>query len=150
MLVNKVFARFGRDLSGKTFALWGLAFKPNTDDMRDAPSRVLIQALLRAGASIHAHDPVATAEARRVVALDLMDAPQCLERIRYADKPLDALPGADALVIMTEWKAYRSPNLTALKAAMKTPVIFDGRNLYEPEFMAAAGFQYAGIGRNTR
>jgi UDPglucose 6-dehydrogenase len=113
IIVNKILARYGHDLSGRHFALWGLAFKPNTDDMRDAPSRVLIQALLRAGASIHAHDPVATAEARRVVALDLMDAPHCLERIRFADKPLEALPGADALVIMTEWKAYRSPNLTA-------------------------------------
>jgi hypothetical protein len=109
IIVSKILARYGQDLSGRHFALWGLAFKPNTDDMRDAPSRVLIQALLRAGASIHAHDPVATAEARRVVALDLMDAPHCLERIRYADKPLEALPGADALVIMTEWKAYRNP-----------------------------------------
>lgn len=149
IIVNKIFARYGRDLSGRRFALWGLAFKPNTDDMRDAPSRVLIQALLRAGASLHAHDPVATAEARRVLALDFADAPDCLARIQFVDKPLEALPGADALVIMTEWKAYRSPNLTAMKAAMKTPVIFDGRNLYEPDFMAAAGFQYAGIGRNS-
>jgi UDPglucose 6-dehydrogenase len=149
IIVNKILARYGQDLSGRHFALWGLAFKPNTDDMRDAPSRVLIQALLRAGASLHAHDPVATAEARRVLALDFADAPDCLARIQFVDKPLEALPGADALVIMTEWKAYRSPNLTAMKAAMKTPVIFDGRNLYEPDFMAAAGFQYAGIGRNS-
>ena len=150
VIVNKIFARYGQDLSGRTFALWGLAFKPNTDDMRDAPSRVVIGALLRAGASLVAHDPVAMAETRRVLALDFADAPAHLARISYAAKPLDALPGADALVIMTEWKAYRSPNLTAMRAAMKTPVIFDGRNLYEPEFMAAAGFQYAGIGRNTR
>jgi len=126
-----------------------MAFKPNTDDMRDAPSRVLIQALLRAGASVHAHDPVATAEARRLLTLDFADAPECLARIRYADKPLDALHGADALVIMTEWKAYRSPNFTAMQAAMKAPVIFDGRNLFEPERMASAGFHYTGIGRNT-
>ena len=149
VIVNKIFARYGQDLSGKNFALWGLAFKPNTDDMRDAPSRVIISALLRAGASIVAHDPVAKEEARRVVTLDLADAPAALARISYANKPLEALPGADALVIMTEWKAYRSPNLAAMKAAMKTATIFDGRNLYEPEFMAAAGFQYTGIGRNT-
>ena len=149
VLVNKVFARFGRDLSGKTFALWGLAFKPNTDDMRDAPSRVVIGALLRAGARIVAHDPVAEHEAQRVVALDLADAPALLERIEFAAKPMQAVQGADALIIVTEWKAYRSPNLAALKAAMKTPVVIDGRNLFEPDFMAAAGFQYAGIGRNT-
>ena len=150
IIVNKILARYGQDLSGRHFALWGLAFKPNTDDMRDAPSRVLIQALLRAGASIHAHDPVATAEARRVVALDLADAPHHVARIRYADRPLEALSGADALVIMTEWKAYHSPNFAAMKAAMAAPVIFDGRNLYEPDQMSAAGFQYAGIGRKTR
>ena len=149
VIVNKIFAKYGRDLTGRRFALWGLAFKPNTDDMREAPSRVVIQALLRAGAHITAHDPVAMAEARRVLALDFDDAPYRLERMQYADKPMAALTGADALIIMTEWKAYRSPNLTALKAAMKTPAIFDGRNLYEPEFMAAAGFRYTGIGRNT-
>jgi len=149
VIVNKIFGRYGQDLSGRHFALWGLAFKPNTDDMRDAPSRVVIQALLRAGATLTAHDPVATAEARRVLALDFADAPDCLARMQFADKPMDALTGADALIIMTEWKAYRSPNLTAMKAAMAAPVIFDGRNLYEPDFMAAAGFQYAGIGRNS-
>ena len=149
VIVNKIFAKYGRDLTGRHFALWGLAFKPNTDDMRDAPSRVVIQALLRAGAHVTAHDPVAMAEARRVLALDFADAPDRLERMQYADKPMAALTGADALIIMTEWKAYRSPNLTAMKAAMKTPAIFDGRNLYEPEFMAHAGFRYTGIGRGT-
>jgi len=149
VIVNKILARYGQDLSGRTFALWGLAFKPNTDDMRDAPSRIVIAALVRAGASVIAHDPVAMAEARRVLALDLADAPHLLAQVRYADKPMDALQGADALVIMTEWKAYRSPNLGAMKAAMKTPAIFDGRNLYDPELMSDAGFQYSGIGRNT-
>ena len=149
VIVNKIFAKYGRDLTGRHFALWGLAFKPNTDDMRDAPSRVVIHALLRAGAHVTAHDPVAMAEARRVLALDFADAPDRLERMQYADKPMAALTGADALIIMTEWKAYRSPNLTAMKAAMKTPAIFDGRNLYEPEFMAHAGFRYTGIGRGT-
>lgn len=149
VIVNKVLARYGHDLTGRTFALWGLAFKPNTDDMRDAPSRVVLQALVRAGACFVAHDPVAVAETQRVLALDFADAPECLERIRYAEKPMEALQDADALIIMTEWKAYRSPNLVAMKSAMKTPAIFDGRNLYEPERMAAAGFDYAGIGRNT-
>jgi UDPglucose 6-dehydrogenase len=148
-LVDKVFARFGKNLEGRTFALWGLAFKPNTDDMREAPSRVVIDALLRAGASIVAHDPVASEEARRVLALDLADAPHLLDRIRFADKPMEALAGADALVIVTEWKAYRSPNFSALKGAMREPVVFDGRNLYEPQAMRDAGVEYFGIGRNS-
>jgi len=148
-LVDKVFARFGKKLEGRTFALWGLAFKPNTDDMREAPSRVVIGALLRAGASIVAHDPVASEEARRVLALDLADAPHLLDRIRFADKPMEALAGADALVIVTEWKAYRSPNFSALKGAMREPVVFDGRNLYEPQAMRDAGVEYFGIGRNS-
>jgi UDPglucose 6-dehydrogenase len=150
ILVNKVFARYGRDLTGKTFALWGLAFKPNTNDMRDAPSRVVISALLRAGARIVAHDPIAEEEARRVLALDLADAPALLENLQFADKPMETVQGADALIIVTEWKAYRSPNWTALKAAMKVPVIFDGRNLYEPHSLQDAGISYVGIGRNTQ
>ncbi len=149
VLANKIMAQFGPSLTGRTFALWGLAFKPNTDDMRDAPSRVVIKALLRAGASIVAHDPAAVQETQRVLALDLADAPGLLVNISYAGKPMDALTGADALIIMTEWKAYRSPNLAAMKAAMKSPIVFDGRNLFEPQLMAANGFQYAGIGRNT-
>ncbi|MFZ3027306.1 UDP-glucose dehydrogenase family protein, partial [Rhodoferax sp.] len=131
VLVNKIFAKYGPKLAGKTFALWGLAFKPNTDDMRDAPSRVIISALLRAGASINAHDPVAQEEAKRVLALDLADAPKLLQNLQFADKAMETVQGADALIIVTEWKAYRSPNWTALKAAMKEPVVFDGRNLYE-------------------
>ena len=119
VLVQKVFARYGRDLSGKTFALWGLAFKPNTNDMRDAPSRVVISALLRAGARILAHDPVAEDEARRVLALDLADAPALLEKLQFMDKPMEAAQGADALIIVTEWKAYLCPNWTALKAVLK-------------------------------
>lgn len=147
VLVQKVFARYGRDLSGKTFALWGLAFKPNTNDMRDAPSRVVISALLRAGARIHAHDPVAEDEARRVLALDLADAPSLLEKLQFIDKPMEALQGADALIIVTEWKAYRSPNWSALKTAMKATVIFDGRNLYDPKDIKSQEIEYHGIGR---
>jgi UDPglucose 6-dehydrogenase len=147
VLVQKVFARYGRDLSGKTFALWGLAFKPNTNDMRDAPSRVVISALLRAGARIQAHDPVAEDEARRVLALDLADAPALLEKLQFVAKPMQAVQGADALIIVTEWKAYRSPNWPALKTAMKATVIFDGRNLYEPRDIKSQGIEYHGIGR---
>ena len=149
VLVNKVFAKYGRNLSGKTFALWGLAFKPNTDDMRDAPSRVVISALLRAGARVHAHDPVAEEEARRVLALDMADAPALLENLQFADKAMSVVHGADALIIVTEWKAYRSPNWVVLKAAMKQPVIFDGRNLYEPRTLHDEEIEYFGIGRNS-
>lgn len=149
VLTDKVFARFGADLSKHKFALWGLAFKPNTDDMREAPSRVVIDALLRAGATIVAHDPIAVAETRRVLALDFADAPELLERITYVKEPVGALEGADALIIVTEWKAYRSPNLERLKSVMKSPVIFDGRNLYEPGLMKEAGIVYHGIGRNS-
>jgi UDPglucose 6-dehydrogenase len=150
VIVQKIFERFGRSLEGKTFALWGLAFKPNTDDMREAPSRGVIGALLRAGATLAAHDPVAVEQARKALKEDFADAPMLLQRLRFVAQPMDALKSADALVIVTEWKAYRSPNLAALKAAMKpNPVIFDGRNLFEPIVMKAAGLNYVGIGRNT-
>lgn len=147
VLVRRVTEAFGPDLRGRRFAIWGLAFKPNTDDMRAAPSRVLIPALLRAGAELVAHDPVAQAEARRALAADLAAEPDLLERLRYVDKPMDALPDADALVIVTEWKAYRSPNFTAMKTLLKQPLIIDGRNLYAPETMQLAGFRYLAIGR---
>lgn len=149
VLVHKVTSHFGNDLQGKTFAIWGLAFKPNTDDMREAPSRVVMGALVRAGAEVVAHDPVAVDEARRVLALDFADQPELLARIRYAAKPADALQGADALMIMTEWKAYHSPNFAQLKSAMRTPVVFDGRNLYEPQALREQGIAYFGIGRSS-
>jgi UDPglucose 6-dehydrogenase len=151
VLTRKVLERFGPDLSDRSFALWGLAFKPNTDDMREAPSRVVIDALLRAGARVVAHDPIAVDETRRVLKLDFADAPALLERISFssAKDPMEALAGADALIIVTEWKAYRSPNLERLKTLMKSPVIFDGRNLYEPTTMKEAGVVYQGIGRNS-
>jgi UDPglucose 6-dehydrogenase len=152
VLTQKVLDRFGADLSGRSFALWGLAFKPNTDDMREAPSRVVLDTLLRAGARVVAHDPIAVEETRRVLQLDFADAPALLERISFssAKDPLEVLADADALIIVTEWKAYRSPNLERLKALMKSPVIFDGRNLYEPGVMKEAGVIYQGIGRNSR
>ena len=151
MLASKVIAHFGPDLTGRSFAIWGLAFKPNTDDMREAPSRVVLGELVRAGARIVAHDPIAVEETRRVLQLDFSDDPALLERVSFssAKDPMEALAGADALVIVTEWKAYRSPNLERLKAQMKSAVIFDGRNLYEPGAMKDAGIVYQGIGRNS-
>ena len=147
VLGQKVKARFGDDLAGRHFAVWGLAFKPNTDDMREASSRVLLRELLERGATLAVHDPVAMVEAQRVLALDL-DAVQ-LARIRFAASPMDALEGADALIIITEWKAFRSPDFEQIKARLKAPVIFDGRNLFEPSVMAEAGIEYHGIGRSV-
>lgn len=149
VLGRKVVERFGDDLSGRRFAVWGLAFKPNTDDMREAPSRVLLRQLIESGASAAVYDPVAMTEARRVLELDFADTPQALERVHFADGPMDALHDADALVIVTEWKAFRSPDFEQMKTLLKTPVIFDGRNLFEPDLMADSGFEYHGIGRSV-
>ena len=139
VLVGKIVKRFGDDLAGKRFAVWGLAFKPNTDDMREASARVLIGELLARGASVTAYDPVAMNEARRVFG----DEP----RIGYAENPDAALVGADALAIVTEWKEFRSPDFARIAATLKTPVIFDGRNLYEPQLVRDAGIDYQPIGR---
>jgi UDPglucose 6-dehydrogenase len=146
VLVEKIVKRFGADLAGRTFALWGLAFKPNTDDMREAPSRVIARALLERGAQLVMHDPVAMPEARRALAHDLAQQPRLLDRVRYADTPLEAATGADALVVVTEWAAFKSPNFAALKSALKSPVIFDGRNLFDPA-IRQQGFEYHAIGR---
>ena len=139
VLPGKIVKRFGDDLSGKRFAVWGLAFKPNTDDMREASARVLIGELLARGASVTAYDPVAMDEARRIFG----DEP----RIAYADNPDAALVGADALAIVTEWKEFRSPDFARIATTLKTPTIFDGRNLYEPAIVRAAGIDYQPIGR---
>ncbi len=139
VLAAKIAQRLGADLTGRTLAVWGLAFKPNTDDMREAPSLVLIADLLARGASIRAYDPVAVHEAQR----NLGDNP----RIVYAKTPMDALDGADALAIVTEWKEFRSPDFDAIRATLKLPVIFDGRNLYDPATPRKAGLDYFPIGR---
>lgn len=149
VLVEKIFERFGNNLAGKTFAIWGLAFKPNTDDMRDAPSRVVIGKLLRAGAHILAHDPVANHEAERVLASDFIDEPLLLRGLRFVARPQDALIDANALIILTEWRAYHSPNFTKMKSLMREAEIFDGRNLYEPEQVRGNGISYFGIGRSS-
>jgi len=141
VLGRKIRARFGEKLSGRKFALWGLAFKPNTDDMREAPSRALIADLLAAGASVSAYDPVAGKEAARLFAGE--------KRVAIVDSALEALKDADALAIVTEWQEFRSPDFEAIRAALKTPAIFDGRNLYEPRTVRAHGIEYFPIGRKT-
>ena len=148
VLVSKIVRVLGDDLSGRRFAVWGLAFKPNTDDMREAPSRRVIADLTARGATVSAYDPVATDEARRVFALDLANAPEQLARIHFAGSPEETLAGADALVIVTEWKAFKAPDFAHLKTVLRTPRIFDGRNLYEPEAMAELGIDYHSIGRS--
>ena len=141
VLIEKIKARYGSDLTGRHFAFWGLAFKPNTDDMREAPARTMIEALWAMGATVAAHDPAAMHETRAIYGerADLV----------LADNPMDALQGADALLVVTEWKAFRSPNFAAMKERLKTPVVFDGRNLYDPATMRAEGFEYFAIGRRT-
>jgi len=147
VLVDKITSRLGVDLIDRTFAVWGLAFKPNTDDMREAPSRELIAALLKRGATVRAYDPVAIAEARRVFAIDLKDDPDAHSRLSFSKTPMAATEGADALVIVTEWTAFKSPDFTALKESLTAPLVFDGRNLYEPTAIAALGIEYYSIGR---
>ncbi len=139
VLGNKVKARFGADLRGKHFALWGLAFKANTDDMRKAASREVIQDLVDAGASVSAYDPIAMTEAARCFS----DTPQ----VTFSGTQTAALEGADALIIVTEWREFRSPDFDTIKGKLKSPLIFDGRNLYDPQQVRAMGFEYFPIGR---
>jgi len=139
VLVDKVLARLDGNIQGRRFAVWGLAFKPDTDDMREAPSRVIIDSLTQRGAAVVAYDPVAMNEGRRIY----KDA----AHISFAPSPLDACDDADALVIVTEWKEFRGQDLEAVRARLKHPLLFDGRNLYDPAFARAAGIEYFSIGR---
>jgi UDPglucose 6-dehydrogenase len=141
LLVDKVVARFGADLSGRHFAIWGLAFKPNTDDMREAPALVILRELLRLGATVAAYDPVAMTEAKRQLGE--------LPALSYCQSAEQALEGADALLLVTEWKEFKSPDFDAIKSALKQPVVFDGRNQYEPSLMKVLGIEHHGIGRGT-
>ena len=141
VLAEKIRARFGGDLAGRRFALWGLAFKPNTDDMREAPSRALIADLLASGATVRAYDPVARAEARRIF--------QGERRVEIVDSALECLSGCDALAVVTEWQEFRSPDFAELVRRLKTPAIFDGRNLYDPVAVRAQGIEYFPIGRRA-
>jgi UDPglucose 6-dehydrogenase len=141
VLLHKIVARFGEDLTGKHFAIWGLAFKPGTDDMREATSRVVMEGLWARGATVTAFDPVAMKETQHIYG----ERPD----LSYADDSKAALHNADALVIVTEWKAFKSPDFDLIKARLKQPVIFDGRNLFEPKTIAALGIEYHGIGREA-
>ena len=139
VLTQKIVREFGENLTGRTFALWGLAFKPNTDDMREAPSLVLIDDLTKRGAKVVAYDPVAMKEAQHALGSN--------NNVVFAASAMEALQAADALAIVTEWKTFRAPDFAAMKAALKSPIVFDGRNLYEPATMAENGFRYFPIGR---
>ncbi len=136
-LVDKVMAHFGGSLRGMRFAVWGLAFKPRTDDMREAPALTIIEALLKAGAEVHVHDPEALNEARRLFG----------DRLRYHRVNYEALEGADALLVVTEWNEFRRPDFDRMRRVMKRPVIFDGRNIYDPNDMCERGFTYYSVGR---
>ncbi len=125
------------ELTGKHFAVWGLAFKPRTDDMREAPSLVMLEGLLGKGATLAAHDPVATEVARRHFG----------DRVRYSETPYEALEGADGLFVLTEWNEFRRPDFDRMKKLMRQPVVFDGRNIFDPPRMRERGFVYFGIGR---
>ena len=139
VMVGRILEHFGGDVSGKQIAIWGLAFKPRTDDMREAPAVVLVERLLGSGAKIAVHDPEAMAEAKKIFG----------NRVSYHKVNYDALEGAEALVIVTEWNEFRRPDFERMKKLLKSPVIFDGRNVYEPQQMAALGFTYHSMGRRT-
>jgi UDPglucose 6-dehydrogenase len=149
VLFRRIMAHYGGRIAGRTLALWGLAFKPNTDDMREAPSRVLMEALWAAGARVRAYDPVAMGEARRLYADRLQADPSdgAGAPLTLCASTAQALEGADALAIVTEWQEFRSPDFDLLKEKLSAPVVFDGRNLYDPALMARRGFTYYAIGR---
>jgi UDPglucose 6-dehydrogenase len=137
LLVAKIERHFGARLKGSTIAVWGLAFKPNTDDMREAPALTIIDALLKAGASIHAFDPAAMDEARRRLG----------KRVKLCKGNYEAVKGADALVVLTEWNEFRRPDFDRIKSLLRKPVVFDGRNIYDQKVMKQKGFVYYGVGR---
>jgi UDPglucose 6-dehydrogenase len=149
VLFEKINKRFSSKLRGMCFAIWGLAFKPDTDDLREAPSRTIIRALIEAGAHVRVYDPAAMEEAKACLASDLADFPDAIGRITFCASPEETAVGAQALVIVTEWKVFRGPDLDALKMLLVNPIIFDGRNLYHPEFLRRKGFEYYSIGRDS-
>jgi UDPglucose 6-dehydrogenase len=144
-IADRVKERFGPDLSGKTFGLWGLAFKPGTDDMREAPARVLLAELLAAGAHVLAYDPVAMDTARKELPAQWFES----GALRLTGHQYDALQGVDAMLLVTEWKPFRNPDLEAMKRLMRQYVIIDGRNQYDPRLIREAGFEYTGVGRKN-
>ena len=144
VLFQKIIRHLGADLSGRTIGLWGLAFKPGTDDMREAPSVVLLHELIGAGARVIAHDPVAMSAARNELPVAWFTSGQ----LRFVDDQYDALKDVDAMALVTEWKSFRHPDFERMRTLMKSPLIFDGRNQYEPKAMQETGFEYYGIGRS--
>ena len=149
VLLHRTLQYFGNDLSGLNFAVWGLAFKPNTDDMREAPSRVVIKNLLLRGAQVHAFDPVASKEALEALTHDMAEHPQALQRLSIHATAYEATEQADALLVLTEWKTFHHPDFQLLKSQMKRPLILDGRNLYDPQWLQDMGIAYQGIGRRN-
>ncbi|MFO8183347.1 MAG: UDP binding domain-containing protein [Candidatus Aegiribacteria sp.] len=139
LLVRKVTDHFGEDLSELTIGVWGISFKPNTDDIREAPALTVIEGLLERGASVAGYDPQAMENAKRVLG----------DRVRYSSSVYDALKDADALVLVTEWTEFREPDFPRIAEIMKTPVVFDGRNVFNPVKLRKIGFTYYGIGRNA-
>jgi UDPglucose 6-dehydrogenase len=144
-LYDKVIARFGDDLKARTFAVWGLSFKPDTDDVREASSLTTIQLLLRAGAKVRAYDPIAVDNFRKLIASDAED-----RQLAFCTDQYETLEGADGLLLVTEWKQFRHPDFEVIKRKLRRPVVFDGRNQYDPSELVALGFEYYGIGRGAR
>jgi UDPglucose 6-dehydrogenase len=149
-LVRQLIRLMGNDLSGCRIAVWGLAFKPNTNDMREAPSREVIAALLSRGAEVVAHDPVAMREAREALAIDMPDSAPQHPRLHFAEQPEHALQDADALMVLTEWKCFQNPDFRRLRSLMRDPLVLDGRNLYDPSLLQELGVAYLGIGRRNQ
>jgi UDPglucose 6-dehydrogenase len=149
LLVERLVKAMGPDLMGRHIAIWGLAFKPNTDDMREAPSRVVIESLLQRGARVTAYDPIAGREAMKALRQDLAGREHLLERFALAESDMQAIEGADALMVLTEWKNFHNPDFEGMKALMRKPFILDGRNLYNPEALGELGIAYQGIGRRN-
>jgi UDPglucose 6-dehydrogenase len=149
LLVSRVTQYFGQALQGLKFAVWGLAFKPNTDDMREAPSLVIIHELLKRGAQVIAFDPLAAKEGQEALEHEVHD-PALLARFSLAESAYEATSGADALLVVTEWKTFHHPDFETLKSGMNQVLILDGRNLYDPQLMQEMGIAYQGIGRRNQ
>jgi UDPglucose 6-dehydrogenase len=147
--VDRLVEAMGEDLRGRHIAVWGLSFKPNTDDMREAPSRSIVRRLLQLGATVSAFDPIAREEGLMALALDMAEQPELLRNFRLANSEMQALGGADALLVVTEWKNFHNPDFEVMKAAMRVPYVIDGRNLYNPEALQELGIAYQGIGRRN-
>ena len=146
LLGDKIQYRFGNDLDGKRIAIWGLSFKPGTDDMREAPSLILINHLIEAGAEVNCYDPVAVGVAKKMLPVEAQKS----GKIKFAEDQYSALENADAMVLVTEWKPFQRPDFSRIGSAMKQKIIFDGRNQYNPEQLAERGFEYYGIGRSSK